>query len=131
MAVKVRKFTVDSRAGDVIVVLQSHNALPINGVLATLDQRTISPEHQTDPSVATFRLPAETGRYLVYGVITPLKRLWRKPSYSRAVLQGGLAIRTRGRNPGSHFFDVWKSVVFISWVNSFRRVSTVKVLVKG
>jgi hypothetical protein len=99
MAVKVRKFTVDSRAGDVIVVLQSLNALPINGVMATLDQRTISPEHQTDPSVATFRLPAETGRYLVYGVITPLKRLWRKPFYLRAVLQDGVTIRTRGRNP--------------------------------
>ena len=99
MAVKVRKFTVDAGAGDVIVELQSLNALPINGVMATLDQRAIPPERQTDPTVATFRLPAKNGRYVVYGVITPLKRLWRKPSYLRAVSQDGAQSRTRGRNP--------------------------------
>jgi len=99
MAIKIRRFTAARDGGDVIVELQSFRALPMEGVMSTLDQQIIQPQKRVDPTFITWYLPPEDGRYLLYGIITPLKRLWRKPSYKRVVVQDRRLCRTRGPNP--------------------------------
>ena len=100
MAIKIRRITVSKDAGAVIVELQSFRALPMEVVMSTVDKQIIKPEPRIDPTFITWRLPPEENRYIVYGIITPLKRLWRKPSYGRVVVQDGrLCKMRRGRNP--------------------------------
>ncbi len=99
MAIKIRRFTASRQGGDVFVELQSFQALPMEGVLSTLERQIIEPEPRLEPTVITWRLPAEEGRYILYGVITPLRKLWRKPSYLRSVTQDGVLCKTWGQNP--------------------------------
>ena len=93
-----RKIKVRAHRGDLIVELRAMNALPIEGVMASLQGERIAPDAADDESVARFSLPMETASYLCFGVVTPLKRVFMAPAYERRIYQGDkLLSRARAR----------------------------------
>lgn len=96
--ISVHRFNVDGGNGDIILTLQSLRTQPMQGVMATLGQEIVTPEPQQDPTLVSWRLPAEEKRYVVYGIITPLNRLLLSPTYERRVLQNGTTVKAR-KNP--------------------------------
>jgi len=99
MAISVKTFKVKAEGGDVIVRLQAFNALPIEGVISNFAREAIPAEPDDEPTQTTFRLPAESRRYVLYGVITPTKRVWGSPKYERTILQDDQPVDGKTKNP--------------------------------
>ncbi len=96
--ISVHQYKIDAGFGSVVITLQSLRAHPMQGVMSTLGQQIIAPEPPTDPTLVTWRLPAEDQRYVLYGIVTPLNRLMLGPTYERRVTQGGELLKGR-KNP--------------------------------
>lgn len=87
--VKVHKVRFDPELGALSLALGARRALPMEGVLMTLDRRIVEPDKGQDPTLVIWNLPVKTERYIYYGIVTPLARLRLAPRYERMVLQGG------------------------------------------
>jgi hypothetical protein len=98
--VPVKKLTAARGGGEITIQLQCLNALPLEGVMSTLDQRTIQPTPRSDPTIVTWHLPLEEERYVLYGIVTPLEDVGLvRIQYKRSVLQAGRLLSSRAPNP--------------------------------
>ena len=101
MAVTIKTFKVDPNGGDVFIELRALRALPIEGVISSFTRESVETQNDDEPSVTIFRIPPETKRYVVYGVITPIRRLWRAPKYERLIRQDDNLAVSRSANPAT------------------------------
>lgn len=101
MAVTIKTFKVDPDGGDVFIELRALRALPIEGVISSFTRESVETQNDAEPSVTTFRIPPETKRYVLYGVVTPIRKLWRAPKYERIIRQGHELATSKAANPAT------------------------------
>lgn len=89
MSVKVKTVLADAGKGEIWIELKASRALPMVGVITSLDQKLVPPDTDSDPSIVLWRLPAENQTYVLYGIVTPTTNLFFAPSYKRVVSQEG------------------------------------------
>ncbi len=99
-AVTLKEFVASKSGGEITIKLQSLNALPLEGVMSTLDEHGVEPEARGDPTIVQWRLPLEAQSYVFYGIVTPVADVgFGRVRYRRSVLQGGKILKSRARNP--------------------------------
>ncbi len=82
-------YKADAAAGDIIIRLEALKALPIEGIISAFTQEEVRPHDNNEPSYTTFVLPPVAKGYVLFGVITPLRRVWGSPKYIRTISQTG------------------------------------------
>ncbi len=109
MAAFVNTFTAARGGGDIFIRLEALKALPIEGVISAFTREVVNTEPDDEPSYTTFRIPPIERKYVLYGVITPLRRVWGSPKYERTITQPGnsyastpVTIKTRKVSAGEY-----------------------------